>query len=141
MPFYTVTCVSTRVQGTGQLLPAAGPGGRAEAPQDGTVTAAPRYSGDGGDGTAGSAAPSRAAPLQEEKIWLFCAGQNQQFQSHHVLVSWRLRSDSTDCHAGTSSSSLTMCWQAGDYGVTRWTATPEPAVPVSPCAGKLEITE
>jgi hypothetical protein len=92
-------CVSTRVQGRGQLLPAAGPEGRVEAPRDGTVTAASRCNGDGGDGTAGSVAPSRAAPLQEQKIWLFCVGQNQEFQSHHVLVSSRLRS-------------------------TRWTSTP-----------------
>jgi hypothetical protein len=77
MPFYTIICVSTRVQGTGQLLPAAGPGGRTEAPQGGTVTAAPRCSDGGGDGTAGSAAPSRAAPLQEQKILLFCVRQNQ----------------------------------------------------------------
>jgi hypothetical protein len=78
MPFYTIICVSTRAQGTGQLLLAAGPGGQAEVPQSGTVTAASRCNGDGGDGTADSAAPSRAAPLQEEKIWLLCVRQNQQ---------------------------------------------------------------
>jgi hypothetical protein len=103
MPFYTIICMSTRVQGIEQLLPAAGPGGLAEAPQGGTVTAGPRCSGDGGDGTTGSAAPSRAAPLQEEKIRLLCVRQNQQLHSRHALVSSSSQNDSIDRHSRSSS--------------------------------------
>jgi hypothetical protein len=57
----------------GQLVPAAGPEGRAEGRQGGRATAAPRCNGDGGDGIAGSAGPSRAVQLQEDKLRLLCA--------------------------------------------------------------------
>jgi hypothetical protein len=55
--------MSTQVLNIVQLLLEAGRGGRGEEHPGGIVTASPRCSGDGGDVTAGYAAPSRVAPL------------------------------------------------------------------------------